>query len=213
MPVRLAQFYAFVLLLICLAVNVAFFSDVRESFLGDADPFASTRSAFAELDIAAKISAFYPSAPSKTEEISDEFASVSVPPESPAITLESLLPVPPLPEPVVPLPVPVEPPALWEELPVPPEAELTEAEIEEDVLPADYFAIPAEALQSATFDPFPQPNAADFPEPVAAAVTPVVADQFKPLVMDGEPLVPNRPSSAPIWGSIDTILERPLRYD
>ena len=60
MPVRLGQFYAFVLLFGCLATNIAFFSEVREPFLGDSDHGVAINSALSELDIQDKIAAFYP---------------------------------------------------------------------------------------------------------------------------------------------------------
>ena len=245
MPVRLAQFYAFVLLLICLATNVAFFSDVREFFLGDEDPLASAQSAFVELDIAAKIAAFYPGIPSKIDDIADEHSPepallkpepVSLdlfgnpqnrhsganrnPDERPVSLdsglhrndsfqtgqLESLLPEPPspkptMPEPVLSEPMPPEPPPV----PQKPEAEPTRGESKEEPQSADPFAAPAESPQEAAFDPFPQP--------AVAAVRPVIADQFKPIVTAPKPPVPVRPSSAPVWGTIETVLERPIRYD
>jgi len=205
MPVRLAQFYAFVLLLICLAVNVAFFSDVREFFLGDEDPLASAQSAFAEWDIAAKIAAFYPSIPSKADEIADE-----TPPE-PArnpepVSLESLLPKPPSSKPTIPEPVlpesllPEPPPVPWE-----PEAEHAKEESPAEPQSGDPFDAPIETPPESAFDPFPQP--------AVAAARPVVADQFKPIVAEPKPPVPVRPSSAPVWGTIETVLERPIRYD
>lgn len=46
-------------------INIAFFSEVREPFLGDEDPTASVKLAFSELDIPAKITEIYPKTPSK----------------------------------------------------------------------------------------------------------------------------------------------------
>ena len=69
MFVRLGQFYAFVLLLICLMVNIAVFPEVREPFLGNVDPTASVKSAFSELDIQERISEIYSSAQSNGDDI------------------------------------------------------------------------------------------------------------------------------------------------
>ena len=251
MPVRLGQFYALVLLLICLAINVAFFAEVREPFLGDDDPTASIKLALSDLDIRAKIAEFYPKIQSKadetdvdetkTEEMTDEVHVPDAPPP---------LPLPPLP--------------LEEEKPVP------RAPRQPPAPPAN--TLPAPAISAPVVDPFPpiiqpplapppvvevekatpkesppkepEPPTASVPErrgqnrqaaavmpgpaPVAAVVQPVIAgqfnianqsniaDQFKPIIAESKPAspaVPTKPSATPVWETVDTILERPIRYD
>ena len=195
MPVRLGQFYALVLLLLCLAINVAFFSEVRENFLGDDDPLVSAHSAFSELDIAAKIAAFYPAIQSNVEDVLDEAPLEPALPEEPPVSKEES----PAPK--------IESPALWEQhwqpielsedvplVPLEPAIEPKEESKDEPkpVVPVD---IPLELQQTTVLMPVPQP--------VAVAVQPLVADQFKPIVTELKPLVPVRHSSAPTWGTIE----------
>jgi hypothetical protein len=194
MPVRLGQFYAFVLLLACLVTNVAFFSEVREPFLGDVDPLASVKSAFSELSIKESIADLYtqvqpnvdgvaPSVPPKDD--------VPVPkeryrqPDSPPVKPES----------VVPAKDSVPPPA--------PEPKHTVRKEEPRHSPS--VPTPAETLQTAAAMPASQPSAAK----------PVVADQFKPIVAEPKTKEPakTQPSSSPVWDTVDTVLERPIRYD
>jgi hypothetical protein len=190
MPVRLGQFYAFVLLLTCLAINIAFFSEVREPFLGDEDPLASVKSAFAELNIQANLADFYPKVQSKVDSLQDV-----TPPVTPAPKKAN--PVPTEPESVVPIVDPFQfatpPPKVEHKIPT-----------EEPAPPAPLIA-PSENLQTAATMPVPQP--------AAAVAKPVIADQFKPMMTEPKPIVPVnsvKPSSTPVWETIDTVLERPI---
>ena len=63
-----SQFYAFVLLFVCLVTNIVFFAEVRKPFFGDDDPMAPVQLAFSDLDIPAKIAEFYPKTQSKGDE-------------------------------------------------------------------------------------------------------------------------------------------------
>jgi hypothetical protein len=196
MPVRLGQFYALVLLLTCLGINIAFFSEVREPFLGSEDPLASVKSSLSELDIQGKIAAFYPKTSSKVDD-------VQVPPPS----------APPKAEPPVqkkqhqqPTPPPKAEPEKSIPQPAPKEAPQKPAESMPVVTPAENLQTSATVL---------------VPQPAIAAVKPVVADQFKPVTPESKPNEPKpkelvksvKLSSSPVWDTIDTVLERPIRYE
>ena len=221
MPVRLGQFYAFVLLLACLVINIAFFAEVREPFLGDEDPMASVKSAFSDLDIQAKLAEFYPPMQSKVNEtkigeISDKpslaplereksipKAEISTPKEgNPILGEQRQQSVPPVNVPPV-----VADPMIDPFLPLTqPSPAKTEQEIPKEPAPA----IPAVALERR------EPNrqtAAIIPAPVTAIAQPVIADQFKPIVIEPKPAAPVKPLSTPVWETPDTVLDRPIRYD
>ena len=176
MSVRLGQFYAFVLLLICLTTNVVFFSDVRESFLGDDDPLASTKAAFSDLNLAARIAEFYPAILSNanTDPANADGADVdkvdTAVDDVPDIT-------PPAPHvPIVPIVPIIEQPA---KLPALPEAwgEPVKEEPPAEVISPEK---PVEIVVS-------------IPAPVVVAAKPAIADQFKPIM--AEPMIPVRLSS------------------
>ena len=174
MLVRLGHFYAFVLLLICLMIDIAFFSAVREPFLGAEDPTASIKSALSELDIPEKIAEFYP----QTQSNADNVQVVTPQKEPPRQSS-----VPPL-----------------------------EAEpVKKDV--------PKEISKSSTPTAAPMENrqtAATIPAAKPAVSLPVIAEQFKPIVPEQKPVAPTKPvkpSSVPVWETIDSLLEQPIRHD
>ena len=207
MPVRLSQFYALVLLLTCLGINIVFFSEVREPFLGSEDPLISVTSSFSELDIMGKIAEWFPKKQSKVDDVQDLTPSAPPKEESPAPKAQRRQSAPPPAEPenvisrVNPL-LPSDPPPKAEPAkPVPKEAPPESSR-------SVPITAPAENLQTAATMPAPQP--------AAAAVKPVVANQFKPITPEPKPAAsvkPPKPSSTPIWDTIDTVLERPVRYD
>ena len=240
MPGRLSQFYALVLLLTCLVINIAFFAEVREPFLGDEDPTASVKSVFSELDIQAKIAEFYPKiqskidtdpvvpplvSPKEKEEESVPKIEPSVPKtKSPALKEPNRQPAPsvnnppvkpeiadPMVDPFLPIaPAPQPEP----EKKTPPKDELKPKEKTEE-------APPKKSEEPAGSDVVPEgskPNlqtaaVTPVPAPVVADVQPVTADQFKPIMVQPKPTVPVRPSSTPVWDTMDTIQNRPIRYD
>jgi hypothetical protein len=56
-------------------------------------------------------------------------------------------------------------------------------------------------------------TAATMPAPKPATAKPVIADQFKPITVSPKPVEPIKPSANAVWDTIDTALERPIRYD
>jgi len=210
MPIRPSQFYASLVLLVCLGTNIAFFPEVREPFLGSGDPFGSLKSALAELDINAKIAEFYPQTQSNVEHTQDSHSTAPSPPSSPP---------PPPPPPPPPQPVPE------------PEPETEPAENNLVLDPAPY----QRATPPPSVEPQPEPKkvpevpekpqepetpppAAAIPQPAVATIQPVVAEQFKPITPSPKPAPPKPAditqfSASPVWGTIDTVLERPIRYD
>jgi len=216
---RLGQLYALVLLFACLVTNIAFFADVREPFLGDDDPMASVKSAFSDLNIQARIAEFYPKILSKAnEEKVDEVPEAT--PLTPPTLLEAERPTP-----RVEMPVPREP---RQQPTLPVNNLLTEPAIAEPII--DPFpplgAEPPKELEK------PEPAASTVVQtmnestrqvatvmpvsaivPVIATVQPVIADQFNPIDTATQPIAPVRPSATPVWNTIDTILDRPIRYD
>ena len=182
MFVRLGQFYAFVLLLICLMINVAFFPEVREPFLGDEDPMASVKSAFSELDIQERIDEFYPKMLSNADGV-----PAVVPPKeqrqqssaSPVVDVNSVSAPPQKTEPAK------------REIP---------KEISKSSPP---IVVPAKNLQTAVAVPGPQPG----------IIQPATAEKFKPIVIERKPIASVKPSSVPVWETIDVFLEQPIRRD
>lgn len=178
MPVRIGYFYAFLLMLLCVVVNIAFFAEVREPFLGDEDPTASIKSVFADWDIEATLAEYFPKVqskvPSPVEEIPDELQP-EPPKEEKRVPKE-----PSRKEPLQQEPVPKEEP------PTP--------KVAPEALPA--------SLEGAV------QTAAALPVPQSAAIKPAVAEQFKPIIAP-----PSMPASSPVWMTVDTVLERPIKYD
>jgi len=191
MPARLGQFYAFVLLLICLAVNITFFSDVRKSYFGDADPLASAQSTLADWDIRAKISDLYQIMQSKVDDAQNVTPIALSTEEKSGQQERRRLAEPPV--------------GAWAPgmgtIGTKPTAPSTVPEKSE--LPTQTTTTPtAETL------PAPQPAAAKSP----------VANQFKPITVTpntGSPksTEPVKPSAQVVWNTTDTALERPIRYD
>ena len=205
MPVRLGPFYALMLLFVCLATNIAFFAEVREPFLGDEDPTASIKSAFSEWDIQAKIAAFYPPAQSNAGEVSDDSPQAE---EKHVSVAESFLSSEPIWQPTPPVPPQPSKPAVVDPvvdpfLPIahPPK----ESELPESVVP---FVAPEKSEPV-----LPTAAVASVPSLVIADTQPVVAEQFKPVIVRPESVTPTRPASTPVWNTVDTMLERPIRYD
>ena len=207
MPVRLGHFYALVLLLTCLGINIAFFSEVREPFLGSDDPTASIKSALSELDINARIAEFYPPLQSKAEEVPHVPPPIATK-QKPAHKESQKEPEPPAsisdPEPVpndpvidpslLPSPPPEEAPKTKPK-PSAKEEKPKESEIPKPMAPD---SVLKENLQTA----------ASTHAPHSAAVQPIIADQFKPIMPE---LV--KPSADTVWDTMNTALERPVRYD
>jgi len=213
------------LLLACLATNVAFFVEVREPFFGDDDPMASVKSAFSDLDIQAKIAEFYPAVQSKAGQSKvDEAKADDVPDAPPPIPVEEVKPAPkvaiPAPreqrrQPAVPandppvVPVVVQP--VMDPFPPLPQPHIVPTK---ETLPKESEA-PKPAVADVVLDRR-EPNrqtAAVMPTPALAVVQPVVAEQFKPIIVEPKPATPVKPSATPVWDTIDTIRERPIRYD
>ena len=207
MPIRLGQFYACLLLFTCLGINIAFFSEVREPFLGGADPLASVKSALSELDIKARIAEFYPQTLSKAENIQKEdVQNMPLPTPKKQEKPSELSASMPKPEPVVSNPVldpfllPSQPP---KEMPKEEETKLKKSEIPN---PIPSVIVPEESNLN-------QQTAVTVPAPKPAAAKPMVADQFKPIMTQPKPVEPVKPSANVVWDTIDTALERPIRYD
>jgi len=206
MPIRPGQFYASLLLLVCLGTNIAFFPEVREPFLGSEDPFGSVKSALSELDIKATLAEFYPKILSN---VGDE---QHIPPPIPSTPSP-----PPVPEPAVKnpdsLPLPT-PPPVAEPLPksqdMPEEKKPEEPKTKEpEKLQPPTAAIPTDNPQTTT----------TVPKPVVATIQPAVANPFKPVTAPPKPAETVKPqetvnhSASPVWDTVDTVLERPIRYD
>ena len=182
MPVRLGQFYAFVLLLTCLATNIVFFSEVRESFLGDEDPTASVKLAFSELNIQAKIAEFYPKIQSKADEVQNVTLPVQkdqkpvtkepkklpeLPPNVPIQNMETANPI------LDPFLLPSQPPTVQV---TPKEIPPKESEVPK---PVDPVIVPKKAeLNRQTAATMPIPKSA------ASNIKPIIADQFKPVIIE-----------------------------
>jgi len=235
---RLGQFYALVLLLACLVTNIAFFAEVREPFLGDDDPMASVKSAFSDLNIQARVAEFSPKILSRADGVKVDEAKIDgikidempemIPPTPPA-PLAVERPAPRVVEP----PAPREPrqqptppvnnllaePVIAEPIgdPFPPLETEPPKELEE---PKPAVSTVVQARNETTRNETAQQAAAiipvSAPAPVTAATQPVIADRFNPITVEPPvppPTAPARPSSTPVWDTIDTILERPIRYD
>ena len=224
MPVRLGQFYAFLLLLTCLSINIAFFPEVREPFLGDDDPVSSTKLALSESDFTARIAEFYPTIQARVQD------------------LRSVLPLPGAQKQKEPEKTSELPTDIWEPdirvpwtvtddpivdsffLPSQPPVEEPEviSEEEEPEAPEPVFSVVAPETSGMT-----QQTSAVVPVASPAVVRPVVADQFKPIIIPVESVRPpageetkrasnasaGKSSSNVVWDTIDTVLERPIRYD
>ena len=176
---RLGQFYAFLLLLACLVVNIAFFAEVRELFLGDDDPLASIKSAFSELGIETKIADIFPMIQSQVDDVSEseppaqkEGRSVSREPRQQSTSIIA--------EPVAdPFPSLVPAPPAKSEKDTPKKSEE----------PKPVAAVPQEkSEQNRQIAITPAPVA------VAATVQPVIANQFKPIIVEPTPTIPVKPS-------------------
>jgi hypothetical protein len=237
MPVSLGQFYAFLLLATCLSINIAFFSDVREPFLGSDDAVVSAKLALSELNVQARIAEFYPQVQSRVKGFQNALPSV-VPrkqedfeqtselpadvPKSEAVTSEAITSEAVMSDPILdPFLLPSRPPKetfkieskeelVWEEETISNESALPESTIS---------AITPERRELA------QQTVAIIPSPMSAVTNPVVANQFKPITITPveSPAAretqrisntrTERPSSNAIWQTVDTVLERPIRYD
>ena len=228
MSVHLGQFFAFVLLVVCLVINIAFFAEVREPFLGEEDPTASIKSVLSELDIPARIAEFYPKIQSKVDKAGDETPpappqeATPVPKEEKSVSRE-----PKRPPPVAADAPPVKPEAANPvvdpfRLPVPP-LKAEPEKVEKEVPKEQPKEVPSKTSESIAVmvpeqrEPNLQTAAVmPVPKPAVAAVKPVVADQFKPIITAPKPVapvVPVKPSSSPVWDTLDTVLDRPIRYD
>ena len=205
------------LLITCLVINIAFFSEVREPFLGKDDPLASVKSAFAELDIQSKFAEFYPKVQSKVDNV-----SIVTPPEEP----EERTPVQKKDESA---PQAENPPSRKQRQPLPPKQPEESVEPQKDVPKV-------EPKEAATKEPVGRESvspvltvtpvrgevnlqtAATIPIPKAApsVANPVVANQCTPILTEPrptEPVKPIKPSSNPVWETVDSVLNRPIRYD
>ena len=206
MPVRLGQFYALVLLLACLGINIVFFSEVRKPFFGNEDPLASVQSSLSELDIRGAIAEYYPK-----RQLQEDGVQVPPPPppkeepSAPKAQRRSSAPLPKAePENVISIGDPLLPSD------PPPKAEPAKPAPKETPPEPVSVAPPAENQQTAA--------TMSAPNPAVAAVKPVVADQFKPLIPEPKSAAPQsaasgKPSPSPVWDTIDTVLERPIWYD
>lgn len=211
MPIRLGHFYASLLLLICLGINIAFFSEVREPFLGDEDPLASVKAALSDLNIKAKFAEIYPKIASETDGESTDTTSLEPstktvkPVETPKQPVgmpkktepdKSLIfqPSPTKTDPVVdPFLLSTPPPKASTPVAAPKDYERKQIEKTKPTEPKKESGV---NRQTAAVMPMPQP----------ATTRPIVADHFKPIESA-------KPSTEAVWDTIDTVLERPLRYD
>ena len=214
MFIRLGQFYAFLLLLFCLSFNIVFFPEVRAPLLGSDDPLKpyeqAVKSALFEWNITEKISNIYPPIQSNAENIqkvpppapieqkNTPAASANVPKEEPKESKpipDSLLPTPPQKDELKSKPKTV--------------PDIEKPKEPEKPKPAVPVATPTENQQTAVVMPVPKP--------AAAIILPVVADQFKPLITAPKqafkPTESIKPSASAVWDTVDTALERPIRYD
>jgi hypothetical protein len=187
MPIRLGQFYACVLVFVCLTINIAFFADVREPFLGDDDPLASIKATLGELDIPAKIAGLYPKVQSKAEEDQDEIPVITEIPEiSPPVSPTE------------------ESPAPKEELPAPrgqrrstPSENAPPPKVEPEQVTLNEPETLPETLEEPKFHVatiVPEDNlqtSAVMPAPLPAVIKPDVTDLFKPIM--GEPIPMRKP--------------------
>ena len=227
MPVRLGQFYAFVLLLVCLVTNIAFFAEVREPFLGDEDPLASVKSAFADLDVPAKIAGFYPKTQSKIDGTNidgakaDEVLDIVSAPLAPPLEIEKSAPREPIPAPRTERPTPQEPPSASPVIADPmvdpflPFTQQPSAVHSEEVLEPAHSTVSGNSTVSGSVPERQTQDLKDFLAPTSsvAGILPVVAEQFRPIIVEPKPVAPVKPSSAPVWDTADTIWDRPIWYD
>ena len=185
--------YACVLLLACLVFNIAYFNNVRESFLGEEDPTASIKSVFSKSGIPAKVAKFN-SKPLTEEDEKQNVTPPTPPKEEKTAPREQRRQTPQAkPEETATITV-SEPPSK------------AEPEKKEKPKEEPKPAVPAETLQTSVAMPAPQP----------AVVQSVIADQFKPIIPEQKPATPIKQvklSSAPVWETADTILAQPIRYD
>jgi hypothetical protein len=218
MSSRLGHFYASLLVFICLGINIAFFPEVREPFLGGDDPLASVKAALSDLNIKARFVEICP----KTQFNTDSEASVPTPQASPTDPVKSAEPtkkpaaVSIKIEPVK-TAVPKTKTAQNESLPDP--FLLPSSQPKEPAPPADLIAVEQKQFErTKPTDPqkesgLNRQTAASVPIPQSAAARPIIADQFKPIVTPSKSIESTKPSPDVVWDTIDTITERPLRYD
>jgi len=191
-----------------LGVNILFFSEVREPFLGSEDPLASVTSSFSELDIRGKIAGFYGDKAEKVDDTQD-IAPPEPPKEEPRLPKEQRRKPEPTPEEPKNVVANVEP--FFRSDP-PPKAEPIKpapmgAPMETPPEPFELVSVvaPSGNLQTAATMPAPLPT--------IASVKPAVAEQFKPVVSESKSSASGKPSSAPVWETIDTVLERPMWHE
>ena len=198
--------YACVLLIACLVFNIAYFNNVRESFLGEEDPTASIKSAIFQSGIPAKVAKLYST--TQTEEDENQNVTPHTPSKGEKTSPKAEQPTsreqrrqtstpPTKPEEVVAIPISDPQPKIEQE---------PKEESKKESNPSASAVVPVETLQTAALVPVPSP----------AVAQSVIADQFKPIVPEQKPAVPIKPvklSSAPVWETADTILAQPIRYD
>ena len=166
------QFYAFVLMVLCLTINVAFFPEVREPFLGDEDPTASVKSALNDWDIPAKLAEFYPKIQMKAADMQDE--------------VRNERPLPELSKPELPKaekPAPKEQRRQSPVLPASPEAsqEIVDPFLQPSASPPKETGTP-KPVDSPVVPVETLPTAATVLRSAPATVQPAFADQFKPIM-------------------------------
>ncbi|GHT19541.1 hypothetical protein FACS1894189_8400 [Planctomycetales bacterium] len=207
MPIQPGTLFASLLLLLCLGTNIVFYSDVRESFLGN-QKVSPSEQVQKELDI----NVFYPETTSKK-------------PETPKLQESRVnLPIHPVNESIDPFLLPAasgnvsytEPARMQAPFAgsVPP-SQLVQPVLEKPAVEKKEVPIPTEknAKQVSASIPF---RAAP---PQEAKTAPVYADQFKPVITPSPvpSSVPSpkksKPSSAVVWDNVDTALDQPIRYE
>ena len=213
---RLGQFYALVLLLVCLVINIVFFAEVREPFLGSDDPMPSMKSTFSDLNIQARIAEFHPKILSraneaKVDEIPEAILTAPLVEERPTPRVEVPAPREPRQQPTPPVNNLLAEPVIAEPIadPFPPLETEPPKELEKPKPAVSDVVQTSNESTRQTTTIVPVSAVA----PVTATVQPIVADRFNPIVAESQPIAPVRPSATPVWDTIDTILDRPIRYD
>jgi hypothetical protein len=183
MPIRLGTFCVFLLMLVSLGVNMAFFSEVRESFLGKGKSALSSQPVTSEPDIAE----FYPQTPPQNAEknpLPKREVSVEPPVKVPApIPLSADSGNAPFLLPSVPPPAPAE-----TSQPVTAPKENNTDKQTTALLP-------------------PAPKSAAVKPIVADQFKPVMTKPKQP----NKPS--QKPSSNIVWGTAESVAEQPVRYD
>jgi hypothetical protein len=216
MPIQPGTLFASLLLFLCLGTNVVFYSNVRESFLGNRNVSPSEQ-AQTEPDV----NVFYPETVSaRTETPKLQPAKPAVKPEEPKPKPQESrvnLPIPPANESVIdPFLLPSSSGDISNTEPA--QIQTTFAEAVPLAQPAIHAPVtaPAKKEVSTPTEKNAKQVSASIPfhaaPPKEAMSAPVYADQFKPVHVPALAAKSN-PSSAVVWDNIESALERPIHYE